>query len=346
MAQRHGIALARCVAPDRPPLTFLSLPREIRDEIYNSRLVSQSPIIVWKGKWKFKYTYFPRVGSQCMRLDTIISWRSVDQEATLKSLRSLDVNIILCNKTVSHEATLVFYKMNTFSFVGRHNWDPIVSWLETIGATNRELLVSMEIEAYRPDFVWQQPSGERYGGDPTGRTKEELYPRHPYLHLLTDERSLRDGRVANINPAAESIFRLLGRREMAQKVTIVMQLPDVYPGVRTEKFSEDTEHESGWYSMDLPNLVEKFRVLHTHRVEVLWKGRECRQELEDQRTTIENIGWAMTVLPIEDDEIHPQPEHHGCHRATEEWRLAKYILRRKGLTEPLLAVEPFLLTWE
>jgi hypothetical protein len=44
------------IAPDKPhnspQLSFLSLPIEIRDEIYDLAVVSTSNIIVWKGEWK------------------------------------------------------------------------------------------------------------------------------------------------------------------------------------------------------------------------------------------------------------------------------------------------------
>jgi hypothetical protein len=87
--------------------------------------------------------------------------------------------------------------------------------------------------------------------------------------------------------------------------------------------------------MDLPNLIEKFRSLHTQQVEVLWKGSECRKEIEDQQTIMESIGWDVKVLPATEDEFHPHPEFHGCHPASDEWRIAKYVLRRKELTGPL-----------
>ncbi|KAF4636076.1 hypothetical protein G7Y89_g2021 [Cudoniella acicularis] len=323
-------SLIRYVAWNRlrnsPPLTFLSLPREIRDKIYDLALVSASPIIIWKGSWKCEFHYLPKLKGEVWpglkRFSSAIHWRSIDQEAISASLRLRDVNLILCNKTVSYEAALVLYAKNTFSFLGEHNWDPIASWLETIGAANPNSLVSMEINAYRPDPVWQRSSGERLG-DPGGFTREEIYPRHPYLHLRTCEKPLRHGQVDNINPAVETIFILLGQKTSAQKVTIVMQLPTcIYPGARTPRHRFDIRPQGGL------------------RVEVLWKGEECRQELEDQQAIIESIGWDINVLPAKEDELHPNPEEHGCHPTTDEWRIAKYILRRKELTGPLWAQDP------
>ncbi|CZR60672.1 uncharacterized protein PAC_10568 [Phialocephala subalpina] len=330
-----------------PPLNFLSLPREIRDEIYELALVSTSPIIVWKGHWKYHPSYeipgpeFNADGSWTgPHLCINVRWRWTDEEAISASLRALDLNIIFCNKTVSHEAAQVFYAKNTFSFMGWHNWDLIVSWLEAIGPTNRNSLVSMEISAYRPDPAWQRSSGERIK-EPSGFTMEDVYPRHPYLQLPTTEDRLPCGRVDNINPSVETIFVLLGQKTSEQKATIVMRLPGFsYPGARSPRTRDDCCPENGWYSMDLPNLIEKSRSLHAQQVEVLWKGEDCRKELEDQQEIMEGIGWQVNVLPAAEDELHPNPEYHGCHPTMDEWRIAKYVLRRKKLTEPLCAEDP------
>ncbi|TVY47373.1 hypothetical protein LCER1_G008344 [Lachnellula cervina] len=138
----------------------------------------------------------------------------------------------------------------------------------------------------------------------------------------------------------EMIFLLLGQNPSNQKPIIVMQLPGIYPGARTPRTLEDIEPEYGYFSMDLPNLIERFRCLHTPHVEVLWEGTECRRELEDQQAVMESFGWNVTVLPAEEDELHPNPEYHGCHDATDEWKIAKYSLKRERLTEPLFAQDP------
>lgn len=328
-----------------PPLTFLSLSREIRDEIYDLALVSTSPIIVWKGEGKMSYRYqaesegvgpraWPWAGVRPP--PSIVPWQEVDREAISASLQPLAVNLIFCNKTVSHEAARVFYAKNTFSFLGKHNWDPIVSWLEIIGPANRNSLISIEISARKPDPAWQCPSGERIR-DPCGYTYGEVYQRHPYLQLCTTEEHSPCGQVANVNPAVETIFILLGGSTSKRKVTIVMQLDGcVYPGARVPRDPNDCMPETRWNSMDLPNIIEKSRSLHTPRVEVLWKGKDCRKELEDQQSIMESIGWDVNVLPAMEDELHPNPEYHCCHPATHEWRIAKYVLRRKELTGLLL----------
>jgi hypothetical protein len=342
MIRHRCRALIRDSDSDLPrnshPLTFLSLSREIRDEIYDLALVSTSPIIVWKGEWKSDYHYYPETEGMIpfsSRLSSVIHWQEVDYEATSASLQPLAANLILCNKTVSHEAARVFYTKNTFCFLGQHNWDPIVPWLESIGPTNRSSLSSIEISAGRPDPAWQCQNGERVA-DSDGWTRGEIYPLHPYLQLCTTEGRPRCGRVQNINPAVERIFVLLGQNTSEQKLRVVMQLDGcVYPGARILSYAHDPMPEVSWYGMDLPNIIEKSRSLHTQQVDVLWKGKECRKELEDQQAIMESIGWVVNVLPDAEDELHPNPEYHGCHPATDEWRIAKYVLRRKEVTELL-----------
>jgi hypothetical protein len=271
---------------------------------------------------------------------TMITWRYVDEEVTRAGLRPLAMGILRCNKVVGQEAARVFYTKNTFSFEGQHNYDPIVAWLQAIGSTNRDFLTSMEISAGRPDYGWQRSNGERRR-DPAEHGQEEIYPRHPYLQLRAGEGRTKYGRVDNINPAVETIFVLLGQRESEGRLKIIMQLTEsCYPGVRTPRVPDDTDPDSGWYSMGLPNLIEKFRSLHTRNVEVLWKGQDCRQELEDQREALEGMGWEVKLFAAKQDILHPHPEWYGCHPATNEWTFAKFVLKGRELTGTLWAQYP------
>ncbi|TVY81763.1 hypothetical protein LSUE1_G002514 [Lachnellula suecica] len=302
-------------------------------------LVSASPIVVWKGEWQFDAQYIPKTEGQLYpQFSSMVRWKLVDQEAISASLKDLEMNILLCNKVVSREAAIVFYKMNTFSFSRQHNWDPIVSWLGAIGAENRGPLQSLDIDARQPDEAWQRSSGERLRLQ--HQTKEQLYPRHPYLQLRNDETPLKYGPVENINPAVETVFVLLGRRPSYQKITITMQVSRVYPGMRLgrDPFSQSPERD--WFSMDLPNLMEKCRSLHTRNVEVLWKGEDERKEFEEQHSRLKSLGWDVTLLPTKEDTIQLISHYYSTHTTFEESRNAKYILRREEITEPLLASEP------
>jgi hypothetical protein len=137
------------------------------------------------------------------------------------------------------------------------------------------------------------PDGSRIR-HPDGFTRKEIYPRHPLLQ--TGVRPFKRGHVDNINPAIEDIFVLLGQRSSKKKVTVVLQLEVVYPGAQGSRCEQCPE--TGWYSMELANLIEKFRELHIQEddlVELFWKGKQFRTEIQAQRKIVEKIGWNMTV---------------------------------------------------
>lgn len=176
----------------------------------------------------------------------------------------------------------MFYRENTFFFLGQHGWTPIASWLDTIGPENRDCLSNLEINAYMPDKVWQQFGEARV--EPVvldwriPSHKEPIYPRNPSLGWSMRPRKY--GLVDNINPSIESIFERLGTRSSVQKVLLNFKLPSHYPGQGT--MYEEECPENGWHSMDLPSLVEKFQRLHTDQsttsglvssAEVIWTGK-------------------------------------------------------------------------
>jgi hypothetical protein len=338
---------------DLRSLNFMSLPREVRDEIYTLTLFSPSPIIVWKGEWinelldrDAEYTSYADFIARAEHI-----WRRViDQSATKTSLDSLSTNMLFCTKVISQEAAEVFYKKNTFAFLGHHNWDPVVSWLEMIGGQNRNHLSNLEINAYKPDEVWQRHSGERVEHPDLG-SREPIYPRNSHLHVR--RRPFKYGLVDNINPALETIFRLLGQRESTQKLTLNFKLCGDYPG-EGAIYQEGNQHpQNGWHSMDLPNLIEKFRTLYTlppsdssePLVQVLWKG-ECRPlvwhrlddvvsriVILDHVKNIESHGWELEISPMKEDDSKWKPHDERRHVPT-------FVMRRKPLAEPLMGDDP------
>jgi hypothetical protein len=114
----------------------------------------------------------------------------------------------------------------------------------------------------------------------------------------------------------EAMFRLLGDWPSKRKVQATIKLLDEYPGEGLMIVHEDQNAETRWDSMDLPNLVEKFRILHTCRpktsglepsVDVIWEGvqyvihryrqdgRYSRPLIPDQMQNIEYLGWQLDV---------------------------------------------------
>lgn len=102
------------------PTNFLSLPSEIRNDIYKHLLVLEDPI-------------------ECPRN----SWLQHSE------VRALTTGLLLTNKTVHHEASSFFYAQNRFSFF----WctlEHVESFFEQIGRTNTNWIRHIYIEF--PEF--------------------------------------------------------------------------------------------------------------------------------------------------------------------------------------------------
>ncbi|KAF5869702.1 uncharacterized protein Bfra_010901 [Botrytis fragariae] len=262
---------------------------------------------------------------------------AVSHEETFTSLSTLTIDLLLCSKVVSHEPAIVFYNRNTLSFEGDHNWDPVVHWLKTIGTDNRNSLAMLEVCGKRPDQVWQNYCGERIH-HPLKLSNEEIYLRHPDFATLIDD--FKYGCVDNINPTLEEILVLLGQRVSNKKVTIIMQTGRFYPGGGTDPVEPDELFpEDGWYSMELPNLIEKFLELHStysnkRSVEGIWKGLSDKRVLETE--FMECLWWNVSTFPVENEEALAMFGKY--HNKDESY--ARYTLERNKLTEPLITQDP------
>lgn len=94
------------------PWTFLSLPFEIRDAIYHAALSHSSPIYISKP-------------SSAAKSQTLVP------------------NLLLASKQIHHEANLVLYTRNTFTF--DTNWRSI-RFLQLLGPTKVALLKNIRLE--------------------------------------------------------------------------------------------------------------------------------------------------------------------------------------------------------
>lgn len=130
--------------------------------------------------------------------------------------------------------------------------------------------------------------------------------------------------MENINPTLETIFQLLGQRTSKLKLTLEFKSLCGYPGEGLFLRPDDHYPAYGWCSLDLPNLIEKFRTTHTAHLkdtsepllEVIWTGK-CPREVtgvvtmyagQVSRTTIvdhleniKNCGWDVELSPKEEN---------------------------------------------
>ena len=320
---------------------FFTLSREIRDSIYELALLSSSPIIAWCG----------------MPLEDLELWQHNSSTAKVPipldeykshtlSIEQLVPNLLRCNGTVAREAALAFYSKNTFRFLGDWTWDTVVSWLEAIGERNRGYLTSIEVTMRKPPHVWQHPDCTRtevreFGEPP----REKAFPRSPHLHRSAD--STTEGVVENLNPAVETAFALLGGPVDRLKLTLNVLLGgSLLPGLQ---LSMDEQHPySNYFSMDLPNLMEKLRVLHTteagmnDNIEIIWKGMTWKRAFLDERQDIEERGWEILDTKEEERE---RPSRPGKPPGGPPFQFVWFTIRRKELVGPLMAEDPSPHSW-
>ncbi|MCJ1367793.1 hypothetical protein MMC16_006927 [Acarospora aff. strigata] len=319
---------------------FLSLPRELRNQIYDLALISSQPVVVWSSYVKLSWPPEQWDSSYDVPMRWVRS-HIVDHQATVSSVQDLALNLPRCDSTMAREGAMTFYGKNTFCFFGDHNWDPIVSWLQAIGAENRGHLTKLEARARRPENSSQQRAGTR-----TKRRNYheelELYQRSP--HLYRSPESTKEGFVENINDAAiKTIFAILASDHNAPKLTLTLTLRldwEFIPGVQlgiTEQHQDVT-----WFSMDLPDLIEKLRYHYAANpqsarpMEVVWKGVGRRHEFIKQRILIQERAWQI-VEAIEAENCRTctfSPTEYGSISTMQ------FILKSRELKRPPVADHP------
>jgi hypothetical protein len=248
-----------------------------------------------------------------MAIEKICAWNSsLPQSLLLFSdahppVERAAPKLFLSNSVVAQEASVVFYGKNTFRFVGEWSWDEVAIWLEGIGPRNRSYLARLEVSLRLPQHVWQLEDGARTQLDPRqdmrrDNARERTYPRNRLLRLAANPDAELAGVVENINPAVETCFRLLGEMSGGAELTVSLMLGWRYtPGVQ---LAVDTQHpHTNWMSMDLPNVMEKCRELHTtdgnRKIEVLWN---CTEDASLDRASDCDVIYSGTkeiVLPTE-----------------------------------------------
>ena len=234
----------------------------------------------------------------------------------------LALGLLLCNKQLSRDAAAIFYRCNTFRFMGYDNWSPLYTFLAMVGQENRRNIKSLEMQMSKPPQVLQHPDGTRTSLDPW-----------PFCEVIPFNTQLRsyatpsaEGLVDHLDPGIEACFRILGRNRPA--LTLVLRLDRHHlPGVRvmTDHHFPDLYN----FNLDLPVMIEKFRLDFTAnsegtgQVEVLWKGECERDQFADQTKLVQDSGW----LIVEKEESYIGQDSTDDHES-----LVGFTLRMKELS--------------
>ncbi|KAL8996919.1 MAG: hypothetical protein Q9169_003678 [Polycauliona sp. 2 TL-2023] len=298
---------------------FLCLPAEIRFNIYSLCLVISTPTVVWSAQEEY---HWDRTG--------IRTW---DYESMASGIPDLALGLLRCSRAIAMDAAHTFYRGNTFYFVGNHEYYPIITWLDRIGQRNRDSLASLDIEIFPPRRAFQLPDGTRIGR--TNSRYQRSSPRHP--HFVSPEIPCPEGEVDVINPAMETIISFFARCGSDTKLKLVFDIGfETAPGI-----------DCGFHpmTMDLPNLIEKWRNDYTHgRITILWRGEAESSWLTENRALMEQQGWK--ILPGDNIE---RPwltwSRVWCPETRNPPPLVHFVLKRKKLTGPLMAADPISGHW-
>jgi hypothetical protein len=312
-------------ASSRPRVTFFDLSRELRDYYYNLALTTRTPVIAWSGIRPENSESLKANSDFKKDLETASQFKTATSDE-----RNMTPNLLRCNSIIAHEAASIFYGMNKFVFAGDWTWETVATWFGNIGLRNRTFVTSIELWQHQPSHAWQTASGERvkvreFDWEPL----EPPFPRN--RHLYRSPNSTSEGLVENINPAIETFFKLLGN-ERPSKLLLTISLRRAFiPGLEIDPDQEDST--DSWFSMDLPNVVEKLRTIYTAGgVDVIWKGQLLREPFLEKR---ENIEARWEILDLEEFDWT-----RTAGVRTRTWRWMRFTLRSKELPEPLLAEEP------
>jgi hypothetical protein len=272
-----------------PGLTFMSLPREIRNEIYELLLVASEPIVVYST---------PEDPLAIEQLRTPMG--------TYPKVAHLTFGLLRVNKIISIEASAIFYRHNVFKFRGSEDyyqadsWDLLYSFLFTIGDRNRTCLQYLEADISRPIAVVKDATGTISAPLNCSFWMRKVYARDHHARIyppVHDEQRLGES-VDYISPAIEAVFRILGTEGSSLQLLLIMEFGN---------FPEINRCESGsllyGWSAEVPDYVEQMRKRFTSlssgngaRVEVLWKGTYFKSEFLPRIERIKNNGWEVIEM--------------------------------------------------
>lgn len=316
-----------------PSTTFLDLPREIRDRIYYQALVVSEPITVSSVT----------VGDPSTQHDEETKQKIVSQAYTIEGrdpiLDQIALGLLRCQSTVSSEAAVTFYQLNTFHFDGNEVWNPLYTFLKRIGDSNRGFLRNLSANAESLNQVYQDRYGARISTHPGWLSAFDIVhsfahrppPRIKYTRPVPsrdDTRPIRyDESVQPIphneylyrplqylDPAIQACFRLLDSDGSPLTLKLILKDSGV-PGVNVVLGLPIP-------SMALPNFIESLRQEFAGRVMVLWNCVGHRDVVIQQTDSIREKGWEIV-------ETKERQTHSNCFPTLPPTPIIHLTLRRR-----------------
>ncbi|KIM99874.1 hypothetical protein OIDMADRAFT_55771 [Oidiodendron maius Zn] len=337
-----------------PSVTFLHLPREVRDQIYYEALVVSRPITVSSMTVEDPvHVEYTETKQKTISQKYIIEGRD-------QILEEITLGLLRCQKQVSSEASVTFYQLNTFYFGGNEVWNPLYTFLKGIGGSKRHLLqsVSVNVDPYKQ--VYQDRYGARITthrgrsfwlnsvhsfASPAPLQPPSLYTRRqpmppppgtiqvlprPFARLIPRNEFVSRP-LQYFDPAIQACIRLLS--SSGSSLTLRLVLTARVPGVYVDPGS------SLGLSMELPDFIEGLRHEFAMGVTVLWNCSGRSDTVINQIHSIQEKGWEIleTMERLVDDELMP---------ALPPIPVTRLVLRRKEMDKkPSLFCESCYTQW-
>ncbi|KAI9660949.1 MAG: hypothetical protein M1821_009276 [Bathelium mastoideum] len=334
---------------DQKMSDFLRMPIEIRSAIYDLVLVQTSPITIWSAKLEWKPILERR------NSDDSKQYLKYDNETMSQSRRALDISLLRVSPLIGAEAANLFYARNTFGFSGDHRWTPIISWLHTIGDRNRSSLRSLVVDFQQPTTSWQYADGSRI---PIGGTMQnEFWQRN--RSFSTPTLPVKEGEVENVDPATETFITLLSRRDEALPLSLNIKVaPNLIPGVlllppRTARDPDDEDDYRAltfqrgmdrYLSMDIPNLIEKWRLHYgsePNALEVVWQVETEELLIKEKKALMQEAGWVIVSEQDGERIWRVWPPFDTEHTEPPRISMIRFSLKMNIASEaPLVASDP------
>ncbi|KIM94047.1 hypothetical protein OIDMADRAFT_149516 [Oidiodendron maius Zn] len=273
--------------------TFLDLPRELRDRIYSTALISPNPITVCsmtvdshENNTLMDPDWFKDDEGRIIHDDKYI----IASKAAI--LEELAFGLLQASKTIASEAAVVLYRSNTFHFGGSQVWNPFYGWLDLIGEENCSYLQKISLELVKPEYLNSNALGIRtFGRRHDFRRQKVVYCSQPTEADALDF----------VDPAIEACFRILGMHGPRLQLTLLLA-PPFLPGVNVWVANPQTYEPElwPWYSLDIPKSVERSRAEFSSGVDVLWFGKGRKDMFFKQAEEIREKGWEV----LETKDVH------------------------------------------
>ncbi|KAH7128469.1 hypothetical protein B0J11DRAFT_525044 [Dendryphion nanum] len=284
ISHRPGQPLGLCIYP---AMSFLDLPREVRDMIYEYILIDTNPILVYS---------VPTNADNNYEIPQNYKFRPRTSHLTLGLLR--------VNREIAMESASLFYYHNTFQFGDRYRsaslynpfpggfdyWDALYSFLSCIGSRNRNRLRKIEMDISRPQLVTKDEHGTVSSYMRDSWWLKKVHSRDTYTRKNGPE---YDGsRYDDISPAIEAVFRILGKKGPKLRLSLILDF---------QIFPEDpvSPYRVGWGG-EIPRHVELMRKRFTalpdkqeERVDVLWEGGDTKRRFLDRIEVLVHDGWQI-----------------------------------------------------